>query len=121
MTNQVVHFEILGPDGAGLRDFYGGMFDWSFGPPMEGMDYALTDPAVTGVGGGIGVTPDGSAMVTVYIAVDDPEAALQRAVALGGRIVAPVTTIPGVVTFAQFADPQGNVVGVVGNAMPPSA
>jgi predicted enzyme related to lactoylglutathione lyase len=27
--------------------------------------------------------------------------------------VVPVTEIPGLVTFAQFADPQGNVVGLL--------
>jgi predicted enzyme related to lactoylglutathione lyase len=27
--------------------------------------------------------------------------------------VVPVTEIPNMVTFAQFADPQGNVVGLV--------
>jgi predicted enzyme related to lactoylglutathione lyase len=25
----------------------------------------------------------------------------------------PVTEIPGMVTFAQFADPEGNIVGLV--------
>jgi predicted enzyme related to lactoylglutathione lyase len=28
----------------------------------------------------------------------------------------PVTEIPNMVTFAQFADPQGNVVGLVKSA-----
>jgi predicted enzyme related to lactoylglutathione lyase len=29
----------------------------------------------------------------------------------------PVTVIPDMVTFAQFADPEGNVVGIVKNEM----
>ena len=32
--------------------------------------------------------------------------------ALGGEIVTPVTEIPGVVTFAEFRDPAGNVIGM---------
>jgi predicted enzyme related to lactoylglutathione lyase len=31
---------------------------------------------------------------------------------LGGKTVIPVTEMPDVVTFAQFADPDGNVVGL---------
>jgi predicted enzyme related to lactoylglutathione lyase len=50
-------------------------------------------------------------MVTVFAGVQDVAATLERAVALGGRIVQPSTTVPGV-TFGLFADPQGNVVGV---------
>jgi uncharacterized protein len=30
-----------------------------------------------------------------------------------GRVVVPVTTIPDMVTFAQLADPEGNVIGLV--------
>jgi hypothetical protein len=33
--------------------------------------------------------------------------------ALGGRVVVPVTTVSNMVTFAQFADPDGNVVGII--------
>lgn len=32
---------------------------------------------------------------------------------MGGKTVVPVTEIPDMVTFAQFADPEGNVVGLV--------
>ena len=32
---------------------------------------------------------------------------------LGGKTVMPVTEIPGMVTLAQFSDPQGNVIGLV--------
>ena len=30
----------------------------------------------------------------------------------------PVTTIPGMVTFALFSDPEGNVVGLVSDQTP---
>src|SRR5574341_770127 len=36
----------------------------------------------------------------------------------GGKTIVPVTEIPGMVTFAQFADPEGNVVGIVKNELP---
>ena len=44
--------------------------------------------------------------------MDDPEAYLNRVESLGGTTVVPVTEIPDVVTFAQFSDPDGNVLGL---------
>jgi hypothetical protein len=55
-----------------------------------------------------------------YAQVDDIEGKLNQAVKLGGSIVVPVTEVPGMVTFAQFADPEGNVIGLVkGPETPP--
>lgn len=50
-------------------------------------------------------------MVTVFAGVADVQAALDKAIGLGGTIVQPATRAPGV-TFGLFADPQGHVVGV---------
>ena len=44
-------------------------------------------------------------MVTVFAGVANVADALNRAVALGGRIVQPATQAPGV-TFGLFADPK---------------
>lgn len=41
-------------------------------------------------------------------------ATLNAAVAEGGRIVQPATSVPGV-TFGLLADPQGQVVGLASN------
>ena len=51
--------------------------------------------------------------VTFYIQVDDPAAYLKKVQSLGGKVVQDVTVVPGMVTMAQFADPEGNVVGIV--------
>jgi predicted enzyme related to lactoylglutathione lyase len=50
--------------------------------------------------------------VTIYVQVPDLQAALDQAVALGGKVLMPPTEIPGVVTLAMFADPEGNVIGL---------
>ena len=113
MGSPVVHFEINGKDGKKLQQFFGELLGWKI-QVMEQMDYGLvdTDSGGHGINGGIGQT-DGPNQVTVYIEVPDPQAALDRIGRLGGKTVVPVTEIPGVVTFAQFADPEGNVVGLV--------
>jgi predicted enzyme related to lactoylglutathione lyase len=58
-------------------------------------------------------TAESKAVSEFYTEVDDPQAYLDRIEQAGGRTVVPVTEIPDMVTFAQFADPQGNVVGLV--------
>jgi predicted enzyme related to lactoylglutathione lyase len=45
--------------------------------------------------------------------VADPQPYLDKAVALGCKVVMGVTVIPDMVTMALFADPDGNVTGLV--------
>ena len=114
MGNPVVHFEITGKNAETLHSFYSSLFGWKLQPIPE-MGYALvdTDSAGQGIAGGIGTGDDAPSQVTFYIEVPDPQAHLDRAVALGGSVVMPVTGIPGMVTMAQFADPEGHVIGIV--------
>jgi uncharacterized protein len=113
MGNSVIHFEVTGKDGAKLRDFYGKVFGWQFNVMPE-MDYGLVDNGGKGINGGIGTSPDGGRAM-FYVQVDDPQASLDKAEKLGGKTTMPVTEIPGVVTLAQFADPEGSTIGLVKN------
>lgn len=112
MANPVVHFEILGKDGAALQKFYGDLFGWSIdaGNPMN---YGMVTAGEGGIGGGVAATPDGSSLVTVYVAVDDLQAALDKAEQLGGTTVMPPMDVPGGPSIAQFTDPEGNRIGLV--------
>jgi predicted enzyme related to lactoylglutathione lyase len=110
MGAPVVHFEIYGKDAASLRGFYEQMFGWEIhadNPMNYGMVHTNADGK--GIEGGVA---EGDARVNVVVEVDDLQAHLNRATALGGEIVTPVTEIPGVVTFAEFRDPAGNVIGI---------
>ena len=118
MGEQVVHFEVNAKSGKRARKFYGSLFDWKINADNP-MDYGLVNTGGKGVQGGIGQVDAGKpSYVTFYIGVDDPQKYLDRAVSLGGKVVLPLTRIPNMVTFAQFADPEGNVVGLVKNEMP---
>jgi predicted enzyme related to lactoylglutathione lyase len=110
MANPVTWFEITGKNGDKLREFYKNAFGWQM-EVAPGMDYGMVDNKGEGIGGGIG--QGDQTQVTFYIEVDDPQAYLDKIEAKGGKTVVPVTEIPDMVTFAQFADPQGNVVGLV--------
>ena len=67
-----------------------------------------------GINGGITEADPGQRpFVTFYVQVKDPQAVLDKAVRLGGKVIMPLTTIPNMVTYALFTDPDGCVVGVI--------
>jgi predicted enzyme related to lactoylglutathione lyase len=122
MGQPVVHFEIIGTDGAKLREYYGELFGWAFNAdnPMNYGTVARKDnlnPDGIGIGGGVAGYEDAPNSVTFYVQVPDVEAALVQAESLGGkRLMGPVDPTPEI-TIGQFADPEGNVIGVVNSAM----
>ena len=109
MANNVVHFEINGPDTSALQQFYRDAFGRTVNAANP-MKYGLVehDESSPGIGGGI----DEGSGVTIYIDVADPAAALARVQELGATVVEEVSTNP-MVTMAKFADPAGNVIGLV--------
>lgn len=123
MGQPVVHFEIIGRDPTGLRDFFGALFEWEFdtsGPVSDAVsepdDYGFLDLLVaadgTGIRGGVGGGPEYRPRVVVYVGVPDVEDALARAQALGAeRRMGPVTAPNGLV-IGQLADPAGNLIGL---------
>lgn len=112
MGSPIVHFEIRTADPDAARAFYGELFGWTY-PPGGFPGYTYVDSGVPAgtIPGGISPVQGGSAMVTVFAGVENVQAAMDKAVDLGGRVVQPATSVPGV-TFGLFADPQGNVVGL---------
>ena len=126
MVDSVVHIEVIGRDPARLRDFYGRLFGWQFDLPSpvagevsDGEQYGFVNPVngsgpvAAGVGGGAAFAPH----AVFYVGVADVAAALAEAVRLGGSVVMPVSARPdGQLVVAQFADPEGTVVGLAGPA-----
>src|ERR671925_550099 len=98
MGNPVVHFEVVGSDGAKLQQFYGGLFDWKINADNP-MNYGIVDNGGEGINGGIGQSTDRNGHVTWYVQVASIDDCLKKAVDM--------------VTMALLADPEGNVVGLV--------
>jgi uncharacterized protein len=119
MGRPVVHFEVLGRDGAALRSFYGELFDWRIdaeNPMSYGMvskDDNVSEDG-TGIGGGIGEAPEGyPGHVTFYVEVPDVDAALSKAERLGGtRMMGPDEVMEGLV-IGLLQDPEGRTIGLV--------
>ncbi len=112
MGNPVIHFEVLGQDGQKLQEFYSHAFDWEINADNP-MKYGIVKAGEKGIGGGIGSAGDVPNHATFYIQVDDLQSYLDKIERLGGKTVVPVTEIPNFVTFALFADPEGNTIGLV--------
>jgi len=110
--NPVVYFEIGAADDAALKRFYSTLFGWSLEQLASGGYSSVDTRAGAGINGGIGRSTDGAPWVTFYVATEDPQAMLDKAESLGGKTVVPVTEIPGAVTWAMFADPDGSLVGL---------
>ena len=111
MGNPVVHFEVYGRNAEALQDFYSKAFAWEIHADNP-MNYGLvhTNAQDKGIGGGVG---EGDPRVRFMVEVPDLEASIATIESLGGKIVTPITVIPNMVTFAEFADPEGNVIGIV--------
>ena len=111
MAHPVVHAEIRSTDPDATRVFFSELFGWTYSDGAY-PGYTFVD---TGVEGALptAISPlQGDAdAVLFFIGVDDVEATLRQAEALGGRTVQSAQHVPGV-TFGVLADPQGHLVGV---------
>jgi len=124
MGNQVAHFEIVGADPAALREYYGQLFGWEYSvggavhPQVSADDqYGFVDASSAGINGGVCGGAGYAPHVLFYVGVDSVEAALADAERLGGtRQFGPLVSAAGDFAVGQFADPEGNIVGVAGGA-----
>ena len=109
MSNPVVHFEIGCRDKASTGQFYAKLFDWKL---------AEMGPATMIETGGQGISGHMSELghepfryTIFYVMVEDLQATLDKAAALGGKTLVPPVEIP-TGSFAWLADPEGNTVGL---------
>jgi predicted enzyme related to lactoylglutathione lyase len=114
MGAPVIHFEIMGGKGVELETFYGQLFGWNINSNNP-MKYGTVDNggAQGGINGGVGPAKDGSNRVSIYAQVSDLQATLDRVEKLGGKTVLAPTQVPGGPKLAMFADPAGNITGLL--------
>jgi len=126
MANPVVHFEIIGPDPAKLRSYYGDLFGWQFDtsspvaePVSEAGNYGFVDqisaPDGTGIRGGVGGGKGYAKKVIFYVGVPSVAEAVKKAESLGGKcVMGPAKNPDNDLVVAHVEDPEGNVVGLAG-------
>ena len=110
MGNPVVYFEIGCRDRVATSQFYEHLFDWTVRP--EEHSHVVSSGSNRGIDGHIASLGHEPHNYTIfYVDVDDVPAALAKAETLGGKTLVPPVTIPNG-TFAWFADPEGNTIGL---------
>ncbi len=118
MPQPIVHYEIAAKDSKKLKGFYEGMFGWKFEPaPLPGYDMIEgKQGAEFGINGGLYQIEEAGDQpgVRIYANVDSADAYMAKVEGLGGKVIAPPMAPPGAgIKIGVFADPEGNVVGVV--------
>lgn len=113
----VAWLEIPSKDTAKARRFYEGVFGWRFTPsPADGYDawrFTTGTPGVAGVMTSQIYTVKAKGTI-VFMRVTDMETALTRAIALGGTVERPRTTVSGLGSTVVLLDPDKNAIGLVG-------
>jgi predicted enzyme related to lactoylglutathione lyase len=111
MPNPVVHFEIGCRDTAKASQFYSSLFGW--GAAQMGPATMIQTGEKEGIQGHFTALGHEPFHYTIfYVNVDDIQAYIEKAQALGAKIVVPKVDIPGYGSFAWIADPDGNTVGL---------
>ena len=112
--------ELMTPDPAAAREFYGALFGWKFDEMAmpEGV-YNVIKVGDASVGGIMG-TPPGSAgmppMWGCYVTVADADATAKRCAELGGKVIVGPQDVPGVGRFAVILDRQGAALNIIAYA-----
>lgn len=111
-----VMFEIMASNQAGLTGFYEAVFGWEIQPGATGFGYihfpVEARPLLGGIGQAQPDTPGFKKGITFYLMVSSAAETLERVTANGGSVVVPPTPVDGY-TFANFTDPEGNLLGLI--------
>jgi predicted enzyme related to lactoylglutathione lyase len=114
--NRPVHFEISADDPEKVANFYKGLFGWKIESWAGGGDpywLVTTGPKdVPGIDGGIMRRQFPQAVINT-IEVESLADSITKVAAAGGKSVTEPDEIPGIGKFAYFADPEGNLFGLL--------
>jgi uncharacterized protein len=109
--------ELMTTDLKAAEAFYVELFGWTVADgPVEGMEYRVVSAGGQGVGGLMSIPPDSPPMPPHWgttVTVDDVDATITKAEALGGKVLMQPQQISTVGKFAVLQDPQGAVVSVI--------
>ena len=110
MGQPVIHFEIGCRDLAQTQKFFSQLFGWQ--TQAMGPAAMINTGAESGIQGHISALGHEPHNYTIfYVQVDDVQKYLDKVSSLGGKTLVPPVEIPAG-TFAWFADPEGNTVGL---------
>jgi len=114
MSNPFVHVELNTTDLNKAQSFYGQLFNWQTEETkMPDGKYTVIKVG-EGTGGGMlpQKMPGAPSEWLPYVAVDDIQAATEKARKLGARVMKDVTEVPDMGWFSIITDPTGAHLGL---------
>lgn len=115
--------ELLTTDVEGAKKFYAELLGWTLEPVThdcedsdEAFEYNLVKVDGTEIGGIMAVPAQAQGMPPTwgtYVTVDDVDASAVKVQDLGGKVIVPLTDIPGVGRFCVIQDPQGAALTLI--------
>lgn len=122
--NPVVHFEMPYQDAARVKKFYENAFGWGMQQMGAEMgEYVVAHTAETDdknmvktpgtINGGFYKKNSEAASPNVVISVTDITAAMEKVTSAGGELMDGPMDIPGIGTYANFRDTEGNRVSML--------
>jgi predicted enzyme related to lactoylglutathione lyase len=117
LTGKVVWNDLITEDLAAAREFYGGLFGWTFEDAQErdGGEYIVARDGDIYVAGILSVAPrqDGQKLARwlPYVSVDDVDTAISRSKAGGATVAADAREV-SLGRVAAIVDPEGAVIGL---------
>ena len=110
--------ELYTHDTEAAARFYGGLFGWSanVGPSPDGGEYVEFRLGGQSAAGMMAIKEEWGEMPaswSIYFAVSDLEASLEKAKGLGAKQITPSMAVEGVGRFAFIRDPQGAYLSIM--------
>jgi predicted enzyme related to lactoylglutathione lyase len=113
MAHAVSWFQIQGPNGNALQEFYKHVFGWKMKPQPGSGESMMVDAEPGGMAGSVGTSHNHQPTVAVYISVGDIDAVFGKIERGGGRMAMPKMELPGGMgAIAGFTDPANNWIGL---------
>ncbi len=114
MGNPVVQWQIVARDPEKVASFYAKVFGWIVRTD-NALGYRIIDTGdERGIDGGVWPSPpEGQNLVQLFIQVDDIDASIASATALGAQILFPRQQLPDGDAMAILIDPAGLTFGLV--------
>lgn len=114
MNNPVVRWQIVSPQPDTARDFYCRLFGWN-STRDNLLQYEQIDTgSERGIHGGVWpAPPQAPSFVQLFVEVDDCDAYVEQAGALGATVLIPPQALPDGDTMAVLRDPCGMTFGIV--------
>ena len=113
MGNPVVQWQIVTKEPEKAAKFYAGLFGWKV-DASNALGYRVVDTqSGRGINGGVWPSPpEGHNLVQLFVEVEDIDASIAKATALGASVIVPKSELPDGDALAIVLDPAGLSFGL---------